>query len=35
MMWVGEVVKDFLEGDALVLAETIREKRPGSWENLQ
>lgn len=27
MVWVGELVKDFLEGLALVLAETIREKR--------
>ena len=27
MVWVGEFGKDFLEGLALVLAETIREKR--------
>lgn len=27
MVWVGELVKDFLEGLALGLAETIREKR--------
>lgn len=27
MVWVGKFGKDFLEGLALVLAETIREKR--------
>lgn len=27
MVWVGEFGKDFLDGVALVLAETIREKR--------
>lgn len=27
MVWVGELVKDFLERLALVLAETTREKR--------
>lgn len=35
MVWVGEFGKDFVEGLALVLAETMREKRPDFWENLQ